>query len=413
MSLLPNAYALIVGIAAYQNIRPLPAVVRADANAVYELLINPNYCGYAAENVRVLLDQEATLDNLSGALAELAQRAHPDSTVLIYVSSHGQRIQKPECAGTYLLPVDVAGSSECALAGSALSGDELTRALRKISAQKVIVLLDCCYAGGIAEPKDALAKTIPSGLRDADYARLSAGSGRVIIAAASADEQAQILHRDANSLFTRHLLDALRGDAAGDDGLIRVMQVYDYLYQRVTRDYAGQHTVFKGELHENFALALAKPSQRESIPLPQPAAYDYDVYLSYADAPLEAAWVREQLVPRLRVHNLCIALAHYDEQLGAPQIVGIENIVQRAKYTLAVCSRAYLHDPVADYTNVLAQTLYISRQEYRLIPLWLESGIRHEMPLRLAQLNGLNVWDESELAHSIPRLIHALESETK
>ena len=41
MSAMENAYALVVGIANYHQINPLPETVLNDAGDVYALLINP------------------------------------------------------------------------------------------------------------------------------------------------------------------------------------------------------------------------------------------------------------------------------------------------------------------------------------------------------------------------------------
>jgi hypothetical protein len=56
MPALENAHALIVGIANYQKINPLPATVLKDAQDIYNLLVSPNYGGYVPDNVQLLLD---------------------------------------------------------------------------------------------------------------------------------------------------------------------------------------------------------------------------------------------------------------------------------------------------------------------------------------------------------------------
>ena len=60
MSAMDNAYALIIGIADYLHITKLPATVRNDAQDVRDLLVDPQHCGYPPDNVRLLLDGEAT-----------------------------------------------------------------------------------------------------------------------------------------------------------------------------------------------------------------------------------------------------------------------------------------------------------------------------------------------------------------
>ena len=88
-----NAHALVIGIANYQNIKPLPKTVLKDAQDMYDLLINPSYCGYLLENVQLLLDNQATQAGINQVLANLAQQSNKDSTVFIYISSHGGQVE--------------------------------------------------------------------------------------------------------------------------------------------------------------------------------------------------------------------------------------------------------------------------------------------------------------------------------
>ena len=99
MTAMDQAQALVVGFSAYQQINPLPAAVRTDADAMRAVLVDPLLCGYPPENVQVLLDDEATLVRLRSALAGLAQRSKATGSVLIYMSCHGGRIEAGAEAG--------------------------------------------------------------------------------------------------------------------------------------------------------------------------------------------------------------------------------------------------------------------------------------------------------------------------
>ncbi len=116
MSTLTNAYALIIGIANYRAVNPLPATVLNDARGVYDLLVDPQRGGYDPANVQCLLDGKATLAALRAGLAELAQRCDSDSTAFVYFSGHGARLTSGPSAGEYLMPVDASMASTAALA---------------------------------------------------------------------------------------------------------------------------------------------------------------------------------------------------------------------------------------------------------------------------------------------------------
>src|ERR1700759_968073 len=91
----PSGYALVVAVAAYQKVTPLPAAILNDAREIAAVLTSPAHCGYDPNNVTLLLDAQATLDALRRELAALATRAKPDDTVMIFFSGHGARVGDP------------------------------------------------------------------------------------------------------------------------------------------------------------------------------------------------------------------------------------------------------------------------------------------------------------------------------
>ncbi len=291
---LANAHALIAGIANYRAVNPLPATVLNDARGVHELFADPQRGGYDPANVQCLLDGEATLAALREGLAGLAQRCNSDSTALVYFSGHGARIDSGSSAGEYLLPVDVSIASAQALAGTALSGQEFTAALRRIPARKVLVIFDCCHAGGIGQPKDVQAPALRAGLSEGYYEALRAGRGRVILASSRDSEFSYVLSGAANSLFTQHLLAGLQGGIASDDGLIRVFDLFEYVQPRVTADHHQQHPIFKAELEENFPVALRLGGQATAVDK-DVDGFRYDAYISYVDNAPDATWVWDVL----------------------------------------------------------------------------------------------------------------------
>ncbi|HMB03359.1 MAG TPA: hypothetical protein VKP69_06405, partial [Isosphaeraceae bacterium] len=74
MPVIDNAHALVIGIAEYQHINTLPRV--QDAQHIADLLIDPNYCGFPTDHVKLLLDGQATQTALRQGLGDLAGRSH-------------------------------------------------------------------------------------------------------------------------------------------------------------------------------------------------------------------------------------------------------------------------------------------------------------------------------------------------
>ncbi len=412
MTGLKDAHALLVGIAHYTAINPLPETVLNDARAVREVLIDPLRGGYAPDRVNSLLDNVATQAALRSALQDLAEKTTADSTVLIYLSSHGGRIESGPYQGEYILPVDVDYTSDKRVAQTAISSDELTRALRAIAAHKLLVIFDCCHSGGIGQPKDVTGPIMKGGLSEATYDALKAGRGRVIIASSRSDEASWVLPHAQNSLFTQHLLAGLNGGATNTDGLIRIFDLYDYVQPKVTADQPNQHTVFKGELEDNFPVALYPTGKAPQTIVPQATMsasttgkgdFTYDVFIAYAD--VDKKWVKAELLPRLENAGLTVCVDYRDFRIGAPKVRERERAVLESRKTLLVLSPAYLNSDWANLSESMAQTLDPASRDLRFLPLLKDEC---EVPLHLHHLESVSLLEADELNLAWTKLLAAL-----
>ncbi|NEO94044.1 MAG: TIR domain-containing protein [Moorea sp. SIO3G5] len=402
-----NAHALVVGIANYQNINQLPNTILQDAQDIYNLLIDPEYCSYSPERVQLLLDSQATKAALTEALANLAQQSNKDSTVLIYISSHGGQIEKGAYQGEYLLPVDTnLTSGGSLLAQTAISGDQFTEALRAIPARKLVVVFDCCHAGGIGQPKDVDGSTLKQGLPEKYYDSLTQGRGRVILASSRSSEKSYVLRDAENSLFTQHLLDGLQGGAIGSGGVIRILDLFNYLQPRVTSDQANQHPILKAEIEDNFPIARYLGGKAETpMPLTLPSDdYEYDVFISYQARGEDKPWVRQALLPYLESQGLKVYL-DIRFRLGVPIITSIEGAIERSRYTLVVLSPAYLQSSYAQFENVASEHWGLEESKYHLIPI-LRVECTPRLGLRMLPL--LDMTDHDEFETNIKRLLYQL-----
>jgi hypothetical protein len=403
-----NAHALVVGIAHYEHINRLPPTVLQDAQGIVDLLVQPDYCGYLPDHVQHLSDKQATQAALRRALADLVKRSQPDSTVLIYFSSHGGQVESGPYAGEYLLPVDVDYSSAESIAQTALAGTEFTQALRAIPAGKLLVTLDCCHAGGIGQPKDAAAPIFKAGLPESYYDALKAGRGRAILASSRDTEVSWVLPGAENSLFTQHLLTGLQGGIASEDGLIRLFDLFEYVQPRVTHDQASQHPLFKAEIEENFPVALYRGGQKGVVPRDS-EGYRYDAYISYVDKEPDATWVWGTLLPRLRAAGLRVAVSGDSGDPGVPHLVNIERGIQHAKRTVAVLSETYLADHMADFESIMALTKGVQEGAYRLLPVKIAPIAADKLPLRIGLLAMLDMTRPPRVEREFERLVTALQ----
>lgn len=250
-----QGHALVIGVANYPRVNPLPESVLNDARDLHALLTDSSTCGYPPAQITQLLDAEATAGGIHTALADLAARTGPDDTVVVFFSGHGAHDPAGADTRQYILPYDCDPAN---LPGSAIPGDEMTAMLREIKASRLLVLFDSCHSGGAGDPKAVLPQ-LKLGLSEDYYRALAQGKGRVVIASSRPDEVSWALSGMDNSLFTHYLLEALRGQCYTlGDGYVRVFDVFRYVADHVpTR--AKQHPIFKATaMEEDFAIALTR-----------------------------------------------------------------------------------------------------------------------------------------------------------
>jgi hypothetical protein len=242
-----NGYALLIGVGA-----DLPVTVE-DATAVRDVLIDPNRAAYPPAQVTLLTQTAATRQNILAAFDQIIAQVNqnPDATVMIYYSGHGGRIKRNN--EYFLVPY---GYDPGRRVNTAISGLEFTQKIEALTARKLVVLLDCCHAGGVPalkEPGEAFVKSaVPPELLHI----LETGSGRVVVASSREDEYSYT--GEPYSAFTDCLLSALQGKAAvNKDGYARILDVLVYLFDQVPKKASGPQHPFVNkvlDLGDNFPL---------------------------------------------------------------------------------------------------------------------------------------------------------------
>jgi len=250
--LFEHGHAVLIGVANYPNVNPLPEIVLDDARDLHNLLNDTTRCGYPSDQVEQLLDGCATADGIRAALADLATRAGPDDTAIVFFSGHGAHDHTGGDPRQFIIPYDCDPND---LEGTAIRGDEMTAMLNQVKAGRLLVLFDSCHSGGAGDPKGLLPLT-KQGLSEGYYEALALGKGRVVMASSRPEEVSYALHGWDNSLFTHYLLEALRGEARTlGDGYVRVFDVFRHIADHVSKK-ANQHPIFKATaMEEDFPIA--------------------------------------------------------------------------------------------------------------------------------------------------------------
>jgi Caspase domain len=255
-----SRYALLIGVGECQH-QPwsLPVTVK-DMQAVYQIIVAPDFCGYPQENVHLLHDETATRDNILEGLAWLKEQAslNPECTILIYYSGHGwlDLVTK----NYYLIPHDVAG--DLPLANTALSAEDFTKAIQEIKSQRVLVVIDSCYAQGMAATKEITRGFEPTAIPKSITNALSQGKGRAVFTSCDKNEKSWIRRDALMSIYTYHFIEALQG--AGnlpDDTVVRLSHLMNYLGKTVPQTASSQFREIQTPnfdiSNQDFAVSIA------------------------------------------------------------------------------------------------------------------------------------------------------------
>lgn len=406
-------HTLIIGISAYQYIKPLSASVTNDASSMHALISSGHLGLYDSAHIQYLTDTAATGSAIRAALNKLAAECLTDSTVLIYFSGHGAQILAGDQAGAYLLPVDVRYGSDEELARTAISDKEFSAALRKLRSRRVLVMFDCCHSGGIGETKNLADTDLKAGLPDSYYNDLSKGWGRVIMASSRPNEVSYVYHGDKNSLFTKHLLDGLQGKALVTGQYVRVFDLFSYLQPKVTAEQPSQNPLIKAELEENFPVALVVNAPILPAPKAPNDGYIYDIFLSYRHLEPDQQWVKKTLVPALKETGLkvCFDGDYKCFRAGEPIINSMQNAVVNSRYTVAIFTPDYEESGFTELENLMAQHLETEASQSagknkRLIGILYRECDMKKLSLRLRYKRFIDMLDPAEFAEGIEQLVY-------
>jgi uncharacterized caspase-like protein len=255
-TLFEQGHACLIGVGG-----DLPTTA-TDAQGLAKVLQDPERCAYPPDQVHLLTGEQATRTQILQTLETLAASTNDDSAVLIYFSGHGHQLLKP-FKSYFLMPY---GYNTEDLGETAISGSELVERLRDIPAQKLLVLLDCCHAGGLS---DISAFEVTKAPLPPEAQRLFAkGGGRIMIGSSKSDELSYA--GEPYSAFTYALMKGLCGEGATKpDGYIRATDLAMYA-SRIVPALTGdkQHPVLDIEKADNFVLAYYAGGQPEPKGLP-------------------------------------------------------------------------------------------------------------------------------------------------
>jgi hypothetical protein len=224
------------GTAAHAPLR----FAEADAARVAAMLIEVG--GVKSDDLKLLQGQpraelEAALQWAAARIATAHRTPGAQAILTLYLSSHGDDGRGLE------------------LGAQTLPWADLKAALTATRADVRIAFVDACNASGLLEVSGRPTPAFQLTAED----RLTVG-GEAFITSSAANEPSLEAGAYKGSVFTHHLLAALRG--AGDrsgDGLVSLEEAYRYAYARTVEGESGQHPGYGFKLAGYGELIVSSP----------------------------------------------------------------------------------------------------------------------------------------------------------
>ncbi len=235
-------WALVVGVASYNHM-PVLRYTDDDAYRIHSFLKSPEGGALPDEQIRILIDEEATLTNIKSAMEDVFFRAGPNDMVLLYFSGHGLK-------GAFL-PIDFDGFN------NKLLHEDVAAILKKSPAKYKLCIADACHSGSLLAMRSASAQAILTSYYD-NLAQAKAGTA--LIMSSKSEETSLESSGLRQGVFTHFLIRGLKGEADKDDNrIVSVEELFNYVYENV-RTYTGyrQSPVIMGDYDHKMPVGVKR-----------------------------------------------------------------------------------------------------------------------------------------------------------
>ena len=237
-----KVWAVVVGCAYYQHMKTL-RYTDDDAYQFYAFLKSIEGGALSDDQVKVLIDENATHDNILAAMRDTYRQADENDVILFYFSGHG-------LPGAFL-PVDYDGSVK------ALKHDEVHEALQLSRSRHKLVIADACHSGSIAARSGGADEKMLSDY----YAALNNAKSSTALMMSSKGEEISMEDGGLRSgVFSHYLIRGMKGEAdANHDGIVSIQELFAYVHREV-RGYTGniQTPTLTGTYDEQMPISVIR-----------------------------------------------------------------------------------------------------------------------------------------------------------
>jgi len=235
-----KVYAVIVGIASYNH---MPSLRYTDDDA-YQMgifLKSPAGGALPDDQIRLLIDDQATKGNIIKTMKEVFGKAGPNDLVMLYFSGHGLK-------GSFL-PINYDGFN------NKLAHEEINRIMGSSNAKYKLCIADACHSGSLF----AARSTSELSVLETYYKTLGQSeAGTALLMSSKSDETSLESSGLRQGVFSHYLIRGLKGEAdKNTNGIVSISELYNFINHGV-KDYTGnrQSPIIKGDYDPNMTVAV-------------------------------------------------------------------------------------------------------------------------------------------------------------
>ncbi len=236
----PKVYAVLVGISDYSTEQNSTGAADLqysddDAHKMYAFLKSPNGGKLPSSQIKLLVNQEATLTNVLNESRRLFAQARSQDLILFYFSGHG-------------------GPNTFIGYDKNITHTEIKEILNSSKAKKKLCVADACHSGSLMVSKAKNKASSKEELIDNYYNALSNSSdGIALFMSSKADEYSIEVADFGQGVFTYYYIEGLKGYAdANNDGIITIQELYSYTKENVENYTRQSGTLQRPQLKGTF-----------------------------------------------------------------------------------------------------------------------------------------------------------------
>jgi uncharacterized caspase-like protein len=249
-------FAVIVGVSHYANSGTGFSNLKyadQDATSFRDFLLSADGGSFHKDNIRVLLNEDATSQNVRSAFFTFLTRAQPEDEVVLYIAGHGAP-DPNDPRNLYLLTYDTKLDD---MGGTAFPMFQLQDVFNRVlKAKRVVTFADTCHSYGFSGQRDRSKKS--NNLFNQYVARYANQADRAVITASDISQLSQESEQwgGGHGVFTYYLLKGLKGEADfNKDGTVTAGELFAYVRDNVLKATGGDQS------------PMALPGLAERIPL--------------------------------------------------------------------------------------------------------------------------------------------------